>query len=87
MLELMRHGADGVATCNIEVAEWDELPPLKSPEEDLVVAEEHSGVCVCVADVMSRRRVNGSAKALILPPTLWRSSASGITCNLCGIFP
>ena len=28
---------------NVEVAEWDELPPLEAPEEELLAAEEHSG--------------------------------------------
>ena len=29
-MELLRHGKDGVAACNVEVAKWDELPPLQT---------------------------------------------------------
>ena len=27
-MEMLKHGKDGVAACNIEVASWDDLPPL-----------------------------------------------------------
>ena len=28
-MELSRHGADGLAPCNVEVASWDQLPALE----------------------------------------------------------
>ena len=28
-MELLRHGADGLAPCNVEVASWDQLPALE----------------------------------------------------------
>ena len=57
-MELLKHGADGVAPCNIEVAMWDTLPPLEAPEEDLLLAEEHRGVCLrCHVDVQGQRRL------------------------------
>ena len=43
--------------CNIGVAEWDELPPLKPPEAELVVAEEHSGLCRrCAVELQEERQ-------------------------------
>ena len=59
-LDRLKRGADGVAACNVEVAEWDELPPLEAPEEDLLVAEEHSGCCWrCHVDVQEERGRHG----------------------------
>jgi hypothetical protein len=59
-LELLKRGADGVAACNVEVAEWDELPPLEAPEEDLLAAEGHSGCCWrCHVDVQKERGRHG----------------------------
>ncbi len=40
---MLRPGADGVAPCNIAVAEWDELPP--EPEASPFMAEMHTGLC------------------------------------------
>ena len=28
-MEILKHGKDGVAACNMEVAKWDALPPLE----------------------------------------------------------
>ena len=59
-LDLLQRGADGVSACNVQVAEWDELPPLEAPEEDLLVAGEHSGCCWrCHVDVQKERGRHG----------------------------
>ena len=42
-LDLLRPGVDGVAPCNIAVAEWDELP--STPDESRLMAELCSGQC------------------------------------------
>ena len=55
-MELLKRGASGVAACNIEVATWDEIPLFSPPEEDLVVASCHSGVC-CACHLDIRRCV------------------------------
>ena len=31
-MELLKRGNDGLAACCVEVAEWDELPPLDAPD-------------------------------------------------------
>ena len=42
-LELLKHGADGVARCNVEVARSDEVP--SAPDAEALMAEECSGLC------------------------------------------
>ena len=59
-LELLKRGPCGVAACNIEVAEWNELPAFDPPEVDLLVAEQHSGECRrCDMDVQTERLRQG----------------------------
>ena len=59
-LELLRRGSGGVAACNVEVAEWDDLPPLKQCEEELLIAEEHSGLCRrCCVEIQAERQRHG----------------------------
>ena len=41
-MEVLKRGKDGVAACNVEVATWDELPPLDAPDG---VALCCSGTC------------------------------------------
>ena len=39
-------------SCCVEVATWDEVPPLKESEEELLVAKEYTGCClVCFRDI------------------------------------
>ena len=69
-MELLKRGANGVAACNIEVATWDEVPPFSPPEEDLVVASCHTGVCrVCHLDMKAQRAALGeeASDAEIVP--------------------
>ena len=41
---------------------WDRLPPLDAPEEDLLLAEEHRGVCLrCHVDVQGQRKLLGDS--------------------------
>ena len=41
-MEVLKHGRDGLATCNIEVSEWDELPPFEVADG---LAMRCSGTC------------------------------------------
>ena len=69
-MELLKRGASGVAACNIEVATWDEVPPFSPPEEDLVVAACHTGVCRgCHLDIRAQRAALGedASDAAIVP--------------------
>ena len=57
---LLKRGLDGVALCNIEVSQWDELPPLDASEKDLLVAEQHSGECRrCEVELQKERARQG----------------------------
>ena len=48
-MELLKHGEDGVAACNVEVSKWDELPPLQ-PADGLALC--CSGTCLrCQKDM------------------------------------
>ena len=44
-VDLLRRRQDGVAMCNTEVAHWDDFPLLEQSEAELVLAEQHSGMC------------------------------------------
>ena len=73
-MELLKRGASGVAACNIEVATWDEVPALSPPEEDLIVAPCHTGVCrACQLDIESQRAALGedASDAAIVPKMLF----------------
>ena len=48
-MEVLRHCKDGVAVCNCEVSEWDELPPLQTGTS---LAFQASGRCLrCQKDI------------------------------------
>ena len=48
-MEVLKHGRDGLATCNIEVSEWDELPPFEVADG---LAMRCSGTCTrCQKDM------------------------------------
>ena len=48
-MEILKHGKDGVAACNVEVSQWDELPPLGARDG---VALCCSGTCLrCQRDM------------------------------------
>ena len=53
-MEILKHGKDGVATCNVEVSNWDELPP-KEPMDG--VAQCCTGRCLrCQKDMDGQLR-------------------------------
>ena len=63
-MEILKHGRDGVAACNVEVAEWDELPPLDPPDG---VALCCSGVCLrCQKDMDEQLRGNAGDVIVLL---------------------
>ena len=48
-MEILKHGKDGVAACNVEVADWDDMPPLEARDG---VATCCSGTCLrCQRDM------------------------------------
>lgn len=48
----MRRSNKNVSACNIEVATWDDAPPLRASPGDLLVASRHKGTCwVCHVDM------------------------------------
>ena len=48
-MEVLKHCKDGVAVCNCEVSEWDELPPLQTGTS---LAFQASGRCLrCQKDI------------------------------------
>ena len=56
-MEILRHGKDGVAACNVEVSHWDELPPLDAPDG---VALCCSGTCLrCQRDMDEQAKDQG----------------------------
>ena len=59
-LDFLKRGAGGVAACNVEVADWDELPPLEASEENPLVAAGYRGCWWwCHVDVQKERRRHG----------------------------
>ena len=69
-MELLKRGSNGVAACNIEVATWDEVPAFSPPEEHLVVASCHTGVCrACHLDMQAQRAAlpEDASDAAIVP--------------------
>ena len=56
-MEILKKGAHGVAACSIEVARWDELPPL---DWDDGVAPLHTGTCLrCQKDMDKQLQEQG----------------------------
>ena len=48
-MEILRHRKDGLATCSMEVAQWDELPPMQNSTG---LAFSASGMCLrCRKDI------------------------------------
>jgi hypothetical protein len=67
-LHLLRRGEDGVAACNIEVATWDDVPPLDASAEDLLVASVHEGTCrACHVDIRKQIVAQGGKEDGIVP--------------------
>ena len=51
-LELLKKRQGDAPACSVEVASWDDVPPLKEKEEDLLVAPTYEGRClVCQLDI------------------------------------
>ena len=56
-MEVLKRGKDGVAACNIEVHQWDALPPLAPPDG---VAGCCSGTCLrCQKDMDEQLKLQG----------------------------
>ena len=56
-MELLKHGRDGVAQCSIEVAQWDDVPPLVVQDG---LATCCSGTCLrCERDMAAQLRLLG----------------------------
>ena len=43
-MEVLKHGRDGLATCNVEVSEWDELPPFEAHDGPATRCSGRGGV-------------------------------------------
>ena len=57
-MHLLRKGKDGVAPCNLEVAEWTEVPPLS--EASCCIAKAYTGTCLaCRKDMEAQRGMLG----------------------------
>ena len=70
-LQLTRRGADGVAACSLEVAFWEDVPPLKATPEELVLASSHEGMCrACHVDMQRQIAARGGAEDGIVPDVL-----------------
>ncbi len=60
-LQLFRRGPQNVAKLNLEVAEWDEVPPLEASAAELLVASTYGGTCwACHVDVKSQMETPGA---------------------------
>ena len=56
-MEILKRGVNGLAACSIEVARWDELPPL---DWDDGVAPLHTGTCLrCQKDMDKQLQEQG----------------------------
>ena len=61
-MEPPKRGKDGVAVCNVEVSQWDELPPLGALDG---VALCCSGICLrCQRDMGEQLKDLGGAEDL-----------------------
>jgi len=66
-LQLMRRNNHSVTTCSIEVATWQDLPPLRASNEDLLVASKHTGTCwACHVDMKKQiESADGVADSIV----------------------
>ena len=60
-----------LAPCCVDVATWDEVPPFKESEEELLVAREYTGCCLgCYRDVRRElerlRKIDSTVQELSL---------------------
>ena len=61
-MEILKHGKDGVAVCSVEVATWDELPPVDAPDGFALCC---SGTCLrCQKDMDEQVQEHGLAEHL-----------------------
>jgi len=82
-LHLMKHGAGGVAHCNLEVASWVEVPPF--PEGDDGVAKKYSGICLCCQNDMDAQATKRSPDGEEVVPIPKRSFLNAM--DPCWNFP
>ena len=55
-LEVCKGWRSGVASCDVDVAQWDEVPPLHAAGEAPLIAGSFSGMCLrCDRDIDSQR--------------------------------
>ena len=67
-LQLMRRSNKNVAQCNIEVAAWEDVPPLHASPEELLVASKHEGRCwACHVDIEKQVEAQGGSAEGIVP--------------------
>ena len=68
-LELLRRNPrTGIASCSVEVATWDDIPPLRCSDEDLLIASSHSGRCrLCDVDMQKQFEAEGGIEDRIVP--------------------
>ena len=68
-MEVLKHGRDGLATCNTEVSEWDELPPFEVCDG---LATSCTGTCLrCQKDMdLQMRDVGGAEERGAVAPLL-----------------
>ena len=61
-MEILKQGKDGVAVCSVQVATWDELPPLDAPDGLALCC---SGTCLrCQKDMDEQVQKHGLAEHL-----------------------
>ena len=67
-LQLLRRNNKNVAACSIEVATWDDVPPLRASPEELLVASQHEGICwACHVDIKNQILAQGGDEEGIVP--------------------
>ena len=59
-LHMLRRGANGAAHCNMEVAAWNEMPPLEHDGDEM--AKRYTGTCLACEKDMERQRRHGNAE-------------------------
>ena len=67
-LQLFRRGPRNVAALNLEVADWDEVPPLEATGEELLVASVYEGTCwACHMEIKGQMETPGSNADCVVP--------------------
>ena len=67
-LQLFRRGQSNVATCSVDVATWDDVPPLEASAGELLVASCHEGKCwACHVDMQTQIEAQGGREEGVVP--------------------